>query len=400
MNFVASDLGASSTRYITDQGKIQLLPNNLVMLPYGTVTKLEKNVEDIEGNLEVTIEKEGNESSYFPVTFLAGKMAERYSSNFVTPDINKHKHKQPINYISAVLSAAVAKIKFGLDNELISVIAVPPVEINNAKQVFKQELVGKYKVTFPKYMDGVAVEFTIADVMVYEESVLAMASFFFNMNGTPKEDHRDFMRGRVLSLDIGASTSDAAIIEDGRFLERSGRTIKTGGNVARSTFINLITEQEGYNLPESDAEKAIAEGRIVEGNGYKDVSDLVNQSKKELAHQLITPLTKYFGEVGIPIQQIRAIVVSGGGSMPGQYTNDDGEVVITSEPLSKHVTEALRDICPGVLTVPYGEDARFANVKGLFIRSKMLMAKLSATRNNQTVKTAPVAPVAPAMPVI
>lgn len=380
MNFVASDLGASSTRYTTENGKIQILPNNFVMREYGTVTKLEQNVEDIESNLEVTIDKEGGATPYFPATFLVGKMAERFSSNFVTPDINKHKHQQKVNYLSTVLSVAVAKLKFGLGDEIISFLAVPPVEINSAKDILKENLVGKYTVTFHKYNGGTTVEFSIVDVMAYEESVLAMASFFFNMNGTPKEEHKDFMRGKVLSLDIGASTSDVAVVENGRYIDRSGRTIKTGGNVARASFIDFITEQEGYNLPEADAEKAIAEGRITEGNGYKDVSNLVNKAKRELAYQLTTPLTKYFGQIQIPIQQIRAIIVSGGGSMVGQYTNDDGEVVITSEPLSKYVTEALQDICPSVVTVSYGDDARFANIKGLFIRAKITMAKIMASK--------------------
>lgn len=410
MNFVASDLGASGTRYVSDSGKINVLPNNVVVLETGAVTNLEPNAEDIESNLELTIVKDGA-SQYFPVTLLAGKMAERYSSIFETPDINRHKHDQRINYWSAIMSVAVSKIKYGLDDDLLFVLDVPPIELVPSRKAFKEALVGSYTVTFPKYMGGTEVKFNIVDVQAYEESVMAMASFFFNMAGVPKEENKDFMRGKVLSLDIGASTSDLAVIQDGKFLDYTGRTIKTGGNVARGTFINLITAQEGYDLPEADAEKAIADGRIAVGNGYKEVGDLVNEAKKELAGQLTSSLSTYFQQIRIPIQQIRAIVVSGGGSMAGQYINNDGDVIVTSEPLSKFVTEALQAICPGVVAVPYGEDARFANVKGLFIRSKLLLAKLlvarqqaeapvqkqvqaTATPVQQTVQT-PVQPVTP-----
>ena len=38
MNFVAADLGASGTRYVSNSGKIQVLPNNMVALDFGTVT--------------------------------------------------------------------------------------------------------------------------------------------------------------------------------------------------------------------------------------------------------------------------------------------------------------------------------------------------------------------------
>lgn len=402
MNFVAADLGASGTRYVTDHGKIQVLPNNMTILPTGNHTQLELNSEDIESALELTIEKltptPGDvDYAKFPVTVLAGKMAERHSVSYITPDINTFKHRQQINYISAIMSAAVSKIKFGLDDQLLLVLDVPPGELTKAKEMFKSHLVGKYKVTFHKYMGGVTVEFEIVDVAVFAESVMAMASFFFNMNGVPRVENRDYMVGRVLSLDIGASTSDVAVIENGKFLDKTGRTIKTGGNVARGSFINYITSEEGYELPEADAEVAIAEGRIPYGSDYKEVGEIVEQAKKDLANQLIRPLSTYFNQVGIPIQTIKAIIVSGGGSMAGQYINASGEIVKTSEPLSKHVTESIQSICEGVKAVPYGEDARFANVKGLFIRAKVLMAKLASAAQVQPVATAtvPTAPVAP-----
>ena len=320
MNFVAADLGASGTRYVSDNGKICTLPNNMVPLNVGEMTALQPNAEDIESNLELTIEKEG-ESEFFPASLLVGKMAERHSATFLTPNVVQPKYKQQINYLSAIIACAISKIKNNLDDDILLVMDVPPIEINIAKKVFKENLVGKYKVTFHKYNGGTVVNFNIVNVEVYEESVMAMASFFFNMNGAPKAEAREYMRGRVLSLDIGASTSDLAVIQDGKFLDYTGRTIKTGGNVARGAFINLIAAQEGYEMPEGDAEVAIAEGRIAEGNGYKDVGDLVAESKKELAAQIKTNLSTYFSQIKIPVNLIRAVVVSGGGSMAGQYIN-------------------------------------------------------------------------------
>lgn len=413
MNFVAADLGASGTRYITDHGKIQVLPNNITKIGLNEHTPLELNSEDIESALEVTIEKLTNNDldpklnfAQFPVTLLAGKMAERYSSTYITPDIQLLKWKQQVNYISAIMATAVSKIKFGLDDQLLLVLDVPPGELTKAKEMFKANLVGKYKVTFHKYMGGTSVEFEIVDVAVFAESVMAMGSFFFNMNGVPKMENREYMSGRVLSLDIGASTSDVAVIENGKFLDYTGRTLKTGGNVARGAFINYIASEEGYNLPTADAEVAIAEGRLAYGSEYVDVGDLVEKAKQELANQLIDMLKTYFNEIKIPVQTIKAVIVSGGGSMEGQYINQSGEVVKTSNPLSKYVTESLQSICKGVKAIPYGEDARFANTKGLFIRAKVLMAKHAAQAQAQaqankvetaTPVTTPVQPVAPAV---
>ena len=221
-------------------------------------------------------------------------MAERHSSTYITPDINTLKWKQPVNYISAIMSVAVSKIKFGLDDKILLVLDVPPGELTTAKKVFKDNLVGKYKVKFHKYMGGTEVEFEVVDVAVFAESVMAMGSFFFNMNGVPKLENKEYLTGKVLSLDIGASTSDVAVIENGKFLDYTGRTFKTGGNVARGAFINYITSEEGYVLPEADAEVAIAEGRLAYGSEYVEVGHLVEQAKRELANQLISMIKTYF----------------------------------------------------------------------------------------------------------
>ena len=293
MSFVAADLGASGIRCTKENGKINVLPNNMVIIPNGEVTELEPNSEEIENNLEFTITKK-EPSDMFPVTCLYGKMAERYSPSQLRP------------------------------------------------------------------------------------SVMAVASFFFNMSGVVREEHKQFMSGQVLSLDIGASTSDLAIIKDGKFLDMTGKTYKTGGNIARAELINLVRESYDYELPIPDAERTIAEGRLQSGNGFIDASDMVTEAKQKLARSIVEHMMTYFSEVNIPIHTIRGIVVSGGGSMAGKYITDDGEEVKTSEPLSYFVTEELQNICKTVDVLPYGEDARYANIKGLFIRAKLLMAKKSA----------------------
>lgn len=375
MSFVDADLGASGTRYVTEAGKINHLPNNYVFLDNNEMTRLDPNDEEIENNLEFTVTKtSGSELDYFPCTAVMGRMAERYSSTNTRPSVMTHKHMQKINYISAVMAVAVSKIKFSIEDNVTLVLAVPPIEITPAREAFRR-LVGEYSVTFPKYMGGTTVKFNIEDVECYEESVMAIASFFFNMNGTPREENKDLMVGNILSLDIGASTSDIAIIRNGKYIDMSGRTYKTGGNVARSSFIDAVKSQEGYELPIDAAEVAIADGRIQQGNSYKDVGGLVTRAKKRLASKLMSDMQTYFSETDTPVQTIRAVIVSGGGSMQGQYVNADGELVKTSEPMSKFVTDELKQICSGVEAIPYGEDARLANIKGLFIRTKVAMAK-------------------------
>lgn len=376
MSFVAVDLGASSTRYVSNSGVIGVLPNNMVVLPDMNQSLISPDNSDIESCLELTIVKEGGDSAnHFPINVLVGIMAERHRNMDERPGVNSRKYQQRINYISAVLVCAVSKLKFELSDNLDLYIAVPPIEIHEAQEAFNRDLVGMYTVTFPKYLGGTVVRFTIDKVSTYEESFMASTSFFFNMNGVPKENAKKYLSGNVLSLDIGASTTDIAIIKNGRYLDKSGQTYGIGGNVARDNLIDQINGRYSMELPLGDAERTIAEGRVQQGNSFEDVSDLVNLAKTDLAKQLISYMQTYFKRINIPIQTINAIIVSGGGSMQSQYVSDDGEIVKTTEPMSYFVTQELLSWSKGTEVVEYGEEARFANVKGLFIRAKVDEAK-------------------------
>lgn len=370
MSFVCIDLGASGSRYVSESGQISVLPNNMVFLNDDKPSLINPDNNDIESCLEVKIEKlEGNKCEHFPANVLMGIMAERHSSVDVRPSILEHKHLQRVNYVSSIVVAAISKLKFALDDNIELYIAVPPIEIHLAREVFTQKLVGKYKVTFPKYMDGTEVTLNITSVRCSEEAFMASTSFFFNMNGQPKEESKQFFNWNVLSLDIGASTSDLAIIKNGRYLDKSGQTYKTGGNEARDYLMNEVVLRYSMDLNIEDAEKAMAEGRLQQGNSYIDISDIVAAAKQVLAQKLTVHMQTYFKRIGMDMNTINAIIVSGGGSMQSQYVNEKNEVIKTSEPMSYFVTKELTQWSPGTDVVPYGNDARLANVKGLFIKA-------------------------------
>lgn len=390
MSFVAVDLGASGTRYVSDAGQISILPNNVAFLPDGVQSLITPDAADIESCLEVQIAKtEGGANDFFPVNVIMGIMAERSTEVNERPSVIEAKYKQRINYTSAIVAAALSKLKFsGLDDAIDLYLAVPPAQIVEARKVFNETLVGKYVVAFPKYMNGTTVEVNIASVSVYEESFMALTSFFFNMNGTVKESAKPYMTGTILSLDIGASTSDLSVTKNGRFLDKSGQTYTYGGNEARGAMADGVRSRYNIDLPIEDADKSMAEGRLQLGNTYDDISDIVSEAKMSLAKKLTNNMQTYFGKIGVPINTVNAIVVSGGGSMQSQYVNGDGEIVKTSEPMSYFVTQELTKWSKGTVVVPYGDDARFANVKGLFIRAKLDAIKKAQAKTAQTVQNA------------
>ena len=383
--FVAVDLGASSTRFVTEVEKVCTLDNNIAILNEDTLTPLEPYDPSIEESLEVFIEKEKT-STIFPVHFLCGNMAARYSSNNDVPSVNSHKYMQPINFIQAILCVAVSKVKFGNDTPVDLYIAVPPVEVNDAKKVFEAELKDSYTVRFPKYGSGAEIKFTVNTVTCCEESVMACTSFFFDTNGRVKPMAKDFLTGTVLSLDIGASTTDLAIVRNGKFLERSGQTYKTGGRVVVDSVSEYITEKFGYEPDRETVDRAIIEGRLQTGNTYIEIGDVVSRAKAELAKQLTRNMETYFKRIGIPMQSIRAVMVSGGGSMRSQYTNKDDEVVATSAPMSDFVTQELQRWSPNTAVIGYGDEARLSNVKGLYIRAMFDQVKQRALQTQAAKK--------------
>ena len=381
MSFVCVDLGASSTRYVSNSGAINVIPNNMQFLPDMIPSRIIPDTPDLESCLEVQITKEEPDAmGNFPANVLIGIMATKYNGIDETPDVNTHKHIQRINYISAIVSCAVSKLKYDLTDTINLYLAVPPNSLKDAEAAFKANIVGTYTVRFPKYNGGATVTFKVENVNVHAESYMAVTSFFFNMSGVVRDKAKQFLSGTVLSLDIGASTTDLAIIENGRYLDKSGQTYRIGGNVARDTLIDEVCSKYAMDMPMDMAEVTMAEGRLQQGNSHDDVSDLVTIAKENLAKQLVQYMQTYFKRIQKPIQAINAVVVSGGGSMQSQYANDEGEIVITTKPMSYFVTKELTQWSKNTEVIEYGEDARFANVKGLFIRAKVDEVKMEQAK--------------------
>ena len=373
MQFIAMDIGASGTRYVSDPGKISIVPNNMIFLDKNITVNLEPFNDEIESALDVCIES-SHKSTYFPTRALVGSLATRRSGTNIRPSVMSSKHDQKVNYVSIILATAISLVKQDLNNVTIPLyIALPPSEAQSAKAKVREELMGTFTVEFSKI--GKTVVFTVGSVECFEESFLAMISYFFNMNGSVRDSSKKYSSGNVLSMDIGASTTDLAITTDRRYIEKSGQTYRNGGNVARDILIDLVRTEYSFDLPSEYADIAMAEGRMQMGNNYVDVSELVKEAKKQFAASIVEQIQSYFRKVNIPIQSIRAIIVSGGGSMRSEYVDPEGNVLVTSEAMSYYITEELNNICSGVEVEAHSDNPRLANITGLYIRAMIDIRK-------------------------
>ena len=400
MSFVAIDIGASNTRFVNDRRQFATIPNNATFiqkisgegeLVYDmNPTKLEPGGREIFDSLEMIIHHPGSESKFFPMHALLGFMSDSSDENKFFPVAIQNKYDQDVNYLSCITAVAISKLQSNLDDNIELYLALPPMELTNGQPIMKENLMGAWEVFFPKFNGGITVKFNITDVQCSQEGVLAMTSFFYDLAGQPCMDKMRYGQGTLLSIDIGASTTDLAIMQHGRILSKSVRTLKIGGNVAREYFKSIMQEKLPYDFPKEQADRGMVEGVIQAGAGIRVVSEEVTQAKRLLANQLYNKMVDYFGMIGIPLQVIETIVVSGGGSMQSQYVNEKNETVVTSRPLSEFLTETLRSKVPDITieVINHSDNPRMANVTGLYLKAAAIAkerAKATAAAGNITI---------------
>ena len=377
MSFVAIDLGASNTRYRESGGHLGTLTNGAIILDDSIdVVDYEPYSNSILDCLDIIIEK-GQESKFFPVHVLMGSMAERYDATIDYPSIALNKVEQQINYVSAIVVTAICKLAYGLDDDIRLYIAIPPLEVQSSKEVFKQNLVGSYTVKFPRLNGGTEVKFNITGVNCSAESSLAVVSYLFDDTCKVKDTRKGDLASTILSIDIGASTTDLAVFKNGHYLEKSGDTYKYGCNVIREKVVTYVRTKYGYDLPDADANSAVAEGRLKYGAQYVDISNVLKQIKRAFAKELFKQMQTYFRKINMPLKLVDTIVVSGGGSMQSQYIDANNETQVTSEPVSYYLAQELQKLSEATRVEYYGDTPRFANISGLYIKALVAESKMA-----------------------
>lgn len=373
--FVGVDVGASGTRYVNEEMVVHAIQNNTVFLGESDLVRIQPYSDEILSGLLVEITKDGK-GEFKRVRALIGDMANRYSTNTQTPTCMKNKLDQRVNFTSIITSIALSMLQYGKTYDKIELyLALPPIEAQNGLERANEEFIGKYVVELPKFDHKF--EFDIVSVKIYEESFLAMLSYFFELDGKrvkPKATSKEFGNGRVLSLDAGDATTDLAVVENLRYIEKSGQTYKKGGNIACESLINQVRAIYGFDMPMDQARRVLSEGRMEFGNGYKDVSTIVEKAKKEYARAIVNQIQNYFYSIDMPIQTIRAIVVSGGGSMQSQYS-ENGTIVVTTPSMSEYITDELRDVCDTIDVRQIDGNPRYANIQGLLVRINFDIAR-------------------------
>jgi len=381
--FVCVDLGASSTRVRGETLEVGILPNNVYDVSMDYVNRLDgwnSNAEDeavFKQSIDISITKTAGEDNldHFPMRALVGSVGERANAMAnERPTALRNKHVQKINYANAITAIVYQLVRDnGLDRigeteyDVNLYIALPPVELAMGEAIMKSQLTGTYSISL--CMLHKEITLNIKEVKCFAESFMAITSFFFNTDGRPKDEARKYANGNLLSLDIGASSTDLAAVKNRKFLESTGATFKIGGNNVRDIVKKEIASIYGYEPDDVTAEQALAEGRLQFGSTYKDISHIVVEAKMNVSKFFMSNISNYFKNNNMPLQSFVGIVVSGGGSMQSEFIDDENEEVVTSKPMGEYLAEMIHETCDTVDVMCIADNPRMANINGLYVRA-------------------------------
>lgn len=381
MDFVAIDLGASNTRYVSVDRKVYFADNKMIFLDEKSQARHMDKLDDIpENNLELIItrtpfedetppanEDDKRMSENFPAHVIIGELAERYNKQTTQIDQKSHKSSQRMSYVSVILCVALSKLKNPSIGEKINLFQLlPPSEVASitSKSRFINYIRGRYKVDMPRVGDnGTTLEFEIRDVYCAEEGRMAIIQFL--LDDKHPENRKNYSNKRLMSIDIGASTTDVCIFNSGKFIEQSAHTFAVGCNNCVTSILKSL-EQMGKRLTFNEASLILVDGRMPHGALRKPIPDIVNEAKTSLAEEIMGNLNGYFHDIGISLDSIQYVIVSGGGSMPSSYIEEDtGKQVVVADSIATHISKAIQEYCDGIVVKYIEDDPRTANIRGI-----------------------------------
>lgn len=246
----------------------------------------------------------------------------------------------------------------------ISVI-VPPLEQKNNIEDMERLIreVSMVHMVVPQYIKNVI---RIGEVKVYPEGVSAFFGAYFKEQGNElieEPNNVDFETGYVLVMDIGAGTTDLALMQDSTLVETSMDTFKLGGNTVQSQVVRNIKAKFGGHTPtQRETIELITTGYMSLGADKISVIDLINEAKETCASTMIERLTGYFESVGIDVGSLKGLLVIGGGSLPILGANNE----ILSPAMAELILSFIRGLNSRTKLMYIGDkNPRLLNIEGL-----------------------------------
>ena len=115
----------------------------------------------------------------------------------------------------------------------------------------------------------------------------------------------------------------------------------------------------------------VVTGRLAMGSKHIEMGEALRRAKQDFARGIVEQLQPYFNLVGIPLSTVKAIIVSGGGSMASTYISNEGKQITMCGPASEFITKELTEVVDGVEVISTPDEPRTANIRGMLIMAMM-----------------------------
>lgn len=301
----AHDGEANTKDYDLDASKPENVLDLSIKFGDGETTEFDKEVKKIV----TTIENQ---------RWILGKLAEDMSSthqSLASDSLKVLQEEFYLNILGVVYSTILEnKIK---PKELTLGVLVPPRDyFHDLKDVLFGVLAREITITNNTNGEKVVIKFTRENIVVKPESVVSFVACFVNDNNDITEAGEKYGDLLNISIDMGHSTTDLAIMEEWKPKKNSFKTL----DVATSQLLGYLSEEiqrkfSGYIPPEKELVKAFHTGKLTTGATEQWVGDEIAIANKKFAIDLYSAVHSYLNTHGLRFQQVASFMFSGGGSV-------------------------------------------------------------------------------------
>lgn len=250
--------------------------------------------------------------------WILGKLAEDMSSNHQSLASDTLKVLQEEFYLNILgIIYSVSKERKLVSEELTVGVLVPPRDYFNAqKDVLFNILTREIKITNNTTGEKLTLNLTKEQIYVKPESVVSFVSCFMDDDNELTEAGEKFGHLLNISVDMGHSTTDLAMMEDFKPHKFSFKTL----DVATAQLLNYLSEEiqrkeNGYIPPTKELTKAFSTGKLTMGAQVQWIGEELNVANKKFALELYSSIYNYLRTHGYNFQQVASFMFNGGGSV-------------------------------------------------------------------------------------
>lgn len=216
------------------------------------------------------------------------------------------------------------------------VTLLPPGDIDIGREPMTELIksVESIESVFPQMYTPV----TVDKVNVFAEGFCGYVACAYEEGQSFRRGYEYLCEETVLIFDIGAGTTDCAVVKENKLVQRSKFTVNQGGNnvlqgVRRE--LRLI----GLDLEMEEIRSGILRGYVKDGAKKVDIVELANRAKAEVASKIVADFINYLEGSDLNMRSISYILTCGGGSM--QDLEQDG-----ATSLSVKILESIKNLAP------------------------------------------------------